>query len=110
MKKILIPIIASILTNLAASADWTFIGTTGNGARWYSTDTTLLTDGTIRTFLKGEGRNLNVPPFAILIDCKGKRVRDYVAGEFGTVFFKPWQPATPETAGEISIKALCKNN
>ena len=107
MRQKLVYALVTSVSLTAGAADWTLISTPEPGVRWYSSESYTLGDGTIRTYLKSEGRNMNRPPFAILIDCKRKRVRDYVAGEFGTEFFKPWQPITPDSAGELAHKAFC---
>ena len=91
------------------AAEWKLIQTPMAGVRWYSSESYTLTDGTIRTYLKAEGRNLNVEPFAILIDCKNRRVRDYEAGQFGAEFYKPWSPIKPDSYGEIGFNAFCSN-
>lgn len=107
MREKLVYALVTTISLTAGAAEWTLLSTPEPGVRWYSSESYRLSDGTIRTYLKSEGRNMNRPPFAILIDCKRKRVRDYVAGEFGTEFFKPWQPITPDSAGELAYQAFC---
>jgi hypothetical protein len=97
-----------IAPQYAAAAQWTLIDSSQPGVRWYSSETYKLSDGTIRTYLKAEGRNLNVAPFAILLDCNKRRARNYVAGDFGTVFFQPWRVISPDSSDEIAYENYCK--
>ena len=97
----------SLSTHLAICAQWTLIDSSKPGVRWYSSETYKLPNGTIRTFLKAEGRNLEFQPFAILIDCNKRKARNYVAGNFGSEFFQPWRVIAPDSADEIAFNAFC---
>ena len=105
LKNLLILVLIAVAQESFA-ADWSFIGVGRDGIKWFSAESIKLPDGTIRTFVKNESGT--VGPIAILIDCKKRRVRDYVAGEFGKEFFKPWEPITPDSVGEVAYKAFCK--
>ena len=107
MKK-LIGLTLIVLSHISYAAEWTLIESAKNGVRWYSSESFDLPDGTIRTYLKAEGRNINIQPFAILIDCKTRSVRNYVPGTFGSEFYEPWQPIAPDSAGEIAYRTFCK--
>ena len=108
MKNFLIFYLIFTSVNLAA-AQWTLIHTHKNGVKLFSSESYELEDGTIRTFLKSvKGKNSS-KPFAILIDCKSRMGRNYVAGEFGTEFFNPWEPITPDSVGEAAYNSFCKD-
>jgi TonB family protein len=93
----------------AIAADWSQIHTFRNGAKVYSSESYILEDGTVRTFLKiVKGKNSG-SPFAILINCEQRLVRNYVAGQFGSEFYVPWEPITPDTVGEVAVNSFCKN-
>ena len=92
----------------AFSADWTLIYTHKSGVKWYSSNAVKLEDGTIRLFIKGVYPKRDSTPFAILLNCDIMQVRDFVAGDFGSEYFKPWQPITPDSVGEIAFDAFCK--
>jgi hypothetical protein len=105
--------------------EWTPIGKSANGTIVYTTKADVLADGTLRMFLKGE-RDAERPPegtfamfkspvkykeyvepFAILLNCKRKMARDYVAGPLGSEFHKPWTPFAPGTFGSVAYNAFC---
>ena len=75
--------------------------------QWFSKDVVQLSDGSFRIFIKGIEKGRSQGPFAILIKCDRKLVRDYVAGEFGTEFFKPWSPIYPDSVSEIAYNSFC---
>lgn len=91
-------------------AGWKFIYQFHDGNKWFAKDLVKLNDGTYRVFLKSIGGDSENSPFAILIDCNRLVVRDYVAGKFGEEFFKPWNPITPDSVGEIASNAICKKS
>lgn len=109
-RKIYLPLFTglSLAVQGALSAEWTLIDSSQPGVRWYSSEAYKLPDGTIRTYLKAEGRNLNYAPFAILLDCKNRRARNYVAGNFGSEFHQPWRVIAPDSADEIAFNAFCR--
>ena len=105
--------------------EWTLIGKSANGTTVYSTKADVLADGTIRMFLKGE-RDAERPPegmfamfkspvkykeyvdpFALLLNCKRKVARNYVAGPLGSEFYVPWAPFAPGTFGSVAYNAFC---
>lgn len=91
-------------------AGWKFIYQFHDGNRWFAKDLVKLNDGTYRVFLKSIGGDIESSPFAILVDCNRQAVRDYVPGQFGSEFFKPWSPITPDSVAEIAFKSICKEN
>jgi len=99
----------TVIVNNVFAADWSYIHTFKNGAKVYSTETYLLDDGTIRTFLKIVKGKASGSPFAILINCENRWVRDYVAGQFGSEFYIPWEPIPPDSVGEVAVNSFCKN-
>jgi TonB C terminal len=108
MKKIIFLLIIFFISFHAFSADWTLIYAHKSGVKWYSSNAVQLDDGTIRLFIKGVHPKRDSTPFAILLNCDTMQVRNFVAGDFGSEFFKPWQPITPDSVGEIAFDAFCK--
>jgi hypothetical protein len=108
-----------------AAEEWTPIGKTENGISWSSTVAEGQSDGSLRVFLRGEILKKRessgflsmfkkpesyiekTPPLAILVHCKKKVVRAYVAGSFGKEFYVPWEPATPDSPGALALNAFC---
>lgn len=107
MKYILIFLTITISHTFAA--DWSHIHTFKNGAKVYSAESYVLDDGTIRTFLKIIKGKTSGSPFAILINCENRWIRNFVAGERGSEFFIPWEPITPDSVGEVAVNSFCKN-
>jgi hypothetical protein len=109
-----------------ASDEWTRIGTAENGYSVFVTNADGMPDGSWRLFVKAEKELERKPegtfamfkkpekyldkvaPFAVLVNCKKKAVRDYVAGPLGSEFHVPWQPAVPGSYGALAFKAFCK--
>ena len=92
----------------ALAADWTLIYEHSEGVKWYGTPAEKLSDGILRLYVKPIHPKRSPEPIAILLDCKKKRFRNYVAGQFGTEFFEPWQPIVPDSISEISSNWYCK--
>ena len=108
-----------------AAEEWTPIGNTENGISWSSTAAEGQSDGSLRMFLKGEKLMEREPtgffsmfkkpekyiqktqPLALLVHCKKKVVRDYVAGSFGKEFYVPCEPATPDSPVALALHAFC---
>ena len=109
-----------------AADEWTFIGMSENGYKIYATSADGMPDGSLRMFLRAEKLLERPPegvfamfkkpekymdktePFAVLVNCRKKAVRDYVAGSFGSEFYLPWQPATPGSYGAAALNAFCR--
>jgi hypothetical protein len=123
----IILLLFSIITNAYSkdADEWTLIGKTANGTNVYSTKADILSDGTLRMFLKGE-KEVERPPegvfamfksptktkeyvdaFPVLINCKRKVGRNYVAGPLGSEFHVPWEPFAPGTFGAVAYNAFC---
>ncbi len=101
-------IFLTIAVNQTFAADWSQIHTFKNGAKVYSAESYLLADGTVRTFLKITKGKISGDPFAILINCENRLIRNYVAGDFGSEYFIPWEPITPDSVGEVAANSFCK--
>lgn len=111
--------------NVSSADDWKYIGNTSNGLRIYSVSAERMNDNSLRTFLRAE-RDLEKPPeglfsifqkpekyteksepFAVLVHCKKRAVRDYKAGDFGSEFYIPWEPLAPGSIGMLVFNAFC---
>jgi len=108
MKKINTFVISIILSVTVFAAEWTQIYEHPDGVKWYGTSAEKVGTGIQRVYVKPIHPKRNPEPIALLLDCKKKSVRNYVAGQFGTEFFEPWQPITPDSIGEISYSWYCK--
>lgn len=103
--------LASVLFIQSAwSADWTLIYKNTDGTKWYAAETFVLQDGSIRTWLKRQNGKKSGEPFAVLVHCARRQVRDYAPGDLGSEFFKPWQAIKPDSVGEIAYDAFCKKS
>lgn len=93
------------------AAEWTQIyKDKKSGVKVYASESFILEDGTLRVFLKtSNDKKINGKPFAILVNCENRTVRDFIPGELGAEFFKPWAPLTPDSFGEMTFNAFCKN-
>jgi hypothetical protein len=101
-------IFLTLAVNQTFAANWSQIHTFKNGAKVYSAESYLLADGTVRTFLKITKGKISGDPFAILINCENRLIRNYVAGDFGSEYFIPWEPITPDSVGEVAANSFCK--
>lgn len=129
LKKILLLFVSLIcLANSYAESEWTFIGKTADNNSVFTTNAESMTDGSLRIFLKGQVEKEREPqglfaflkkpekyietigPVPILVHCKKRAVRNYVAGTFGAEFYNPWQPITPDSYGALGFNAFCKKN
>lgn len=108
-KLITLKLLTLLFVSSAAYAEWTLVETSKSGVRWYVAEAYTLPDETIRAYLKAEGKKFKVQPFALLIDCTNRRVRDYIPGQLGEEFFIPWNPVVPDSRGEVAFKAYCSN-
>lgn len=127
LNKTLILLLSITTAAIGKEADeWTLIGKTANGTVVYTTKADVLADGTLRMFLKGEKDAERPPegmfamfkspvkykeyidPFAILLNCKRKVGRNYVAGPLGSEFHVPWEPLPPGSYGSVAYNAFCK--
>ena len=108
MKKLYAFTVSIMVSAAAFAADWTLIYEHPEGVKWYGTPAEKLGDGTLRAYVKPVHPTRSPEPIAILLDCKKKRVRNYVAGQFGTEFFEPWQTIVPDSVSEISSNWYCK--
>lgn len=108
MSKASLFLVALLIASAGLAADWTQIFVHKNGVKWYASNAVQFDDGTIRVFLKVVRSKRESAPIAIILRCETEEVRDFEAGEFGSEFFKPWQPITPDSAGEIAFNAFCK--
>jgi len=100
-------IFLTLAVNQTFAADWSQIHTFKNGVKVYSAESYLLADGTVRTFLKITKGKVSGDPFAILINCENRLVRNYVSGDFGSEYFIPWEPITPDSVGEVAVNSFC---
>jgi len=102
-------IIFLLFINPSFAAEWIFMNHMKNGAKVYSAETYVLEDDTIRTYLKvTKGKN-STDPYAILIQCSSRTFRTYVAGDFGSEFYHPWQPIIPDSSYEVAVNYHCKD-
>ena len=108
MSKVCLFLVALLIASVGLAADWKQIYVHKNGVKWYASNAVQLEDGTIRVFLKAVHPKRDPTPMAIILRCETEEGRDFVAGEFGSEFFKPWQPITPDSVGEIAFNAFCK--
>jgi len=99
----------TVIVSQVFAADWSHIHTFKNGTKVYSAESYELTDGTLRTFIKLVQGKKSFSPYAILIDCESRLVRNYVAGAQGSEFFIPWEPIEPDSVGEAVVNSYCKN-
>ena len=109
-----------------ANNEWTQIGTAENGYTVFATTAEGMQDGSWRLFVKAEKELERKPegvfsmfkkpekyldragPFPVLVNCKKRAVRDYVAGPLGSEFHVPWQPIAPGSYGALAFNAFCK--
>ena len=99
----------TVIVSQVFAADWSHIHTFKNGTKVYSAESYELTDGTLRTFIKLVQGKKSFSPYAILIDCENRLIRNYAAGEQGSEFFIPWEPIEPDSVGEAVVNSYCKN-
>ena len=64
--------------------------------------------GLFAMFKQPEKYKEYVAPFPVLLNCKKKVVRDYVAGPLGSEFHIPWQLITPGSFAAVAFDGFCK--
>ena len=124
--RIIFLVILTLSAPTFAKDEWTRIGTAENGYTVFTTTAEGMPEGSWRLFLKAEKELERKPegflsafkkpekyldkvaPFAVLVNCKKRAVRDFVAGPLGSEFHVPWQPAVPGSYGALAFNAFCK--